>query len=391
MSTEMEHNKVCIYVGVLVGLPFLYVAVKALWNVFFHPLRGTPGPKLWIAFPVLRHFESIRGRLDISMTRFHGRYGDVVRFSPDEVSFITPQAWKDIYGHGHRQLQKFAFTSDMKTPDIISSNDSDHSRYRKALSHGFSMKGLGEQEPLLKGYIDRLIERLRKEALVDTPADMVKWYNLTTFDMIGDLAFGESFGGLQNQHLHFWVSAISNSIKVLSFIRAAADYPLLFKTVSFFLPKSLREARDRQIKYVEHTVKKRLGNDQLHGRGDFIDSMNRHREEKNGLTDNEIVANASILVIAGSETTATLLSGVTYWLLRTPHAYQRVVQEVRSAFQSEADITFRNATARLPYMLACLDEAFRIYPPVPTGLQRVTPAGELTIISGHEVTPGVGP
>jgi cytochrome P450 len=258
------------------------------------------------------------------------------------------------------------------------------------LSHGFSAKALQEQEPVLRGYIDQLIERLREDVRADVPTDMVKSYNLTTFDMIGDLAFGDSFGGLQNNRLHSWVTTFFNSVKVVSFRRAAVDYPLVFNIVSFFLPKSLSEARKRQIEYVENTVTKRLNNDLLHGRGDFIDSMNRHRGEKDGLSDTEIVANASVLVVGGSETTATLLSGVTYWLLRTPQALQKVVGEVRLAFKSEEEITFQNATRRLPYMLACLDEAFRMYPPVPAGLQRVTPAGEPTKISGYDIPPGVG-
>lgn len=52
-------------------------------------------------------------------------------------------------------------------------------------------------------------------------------------------------------------------------------------------------------------------------------------------------ANANILIIAGSETTVTLLSGVTYWLLRTPDALRKVTHEIRSSIKSDADITFQ--------------------------------------------------
>lgn len=385
----MELNRSSI-LAALAGLQLLYIFFKATRNVYFHPLSRIPGPKLWIAFPIWRHIMNMQGRLDVCMCMFHRKYGEVVRFGPDEVSFITVPAWKDIYGHGHRQLQKFIFTSDTKAPDIITGNDVDHSRYRKALAHGFSAKGLQEQEPLLRGYIDQLIRRLRDDVRANTSTNMVKWYDLTTFDMIGDLTFGTSFSGLQNKQIHYWVSTIFNSIKVLSFIRAAVDYPLVFSAASLFLPESLREARRKQIEYVENTVTNRLRNHLQHGRGDFIDSMNRHRGGKDALTDWEIVSNASVLVIAGSETTATLLSGVTYWLLRNPHALQKVTEEVRSAFHSEEEITFQSTTQRLPYMLACLDETFRMYPPVPAGLQRVTPAGEPTKISRYEIPPGVG-
>jgi len=83
---------------------------------------------------------------------------------------------------------------------------------------------------------------------------------------------------------------------------------------------------------------------------------------------------ASILVIAGSETTATLLCGVTFLLLRNPHALKKVTDEVRGAFNSEDEITLTSVNG-LTYMLACLNEALRMYPPVTSGLPRKIPAG----------------
>lgn len=55
--------------------------------------------------------------------------------------------------------------------------------------------------------------------------------------------------------------------------------------------------------------------------------------------------------------------------------------------KTEADITFNHVTSQLPYMLACLDEALRLYPPIPLGLPRIalTP----TYISGYEIASGV--
>jgi hypothetical protein len=38
----------------------------------------------------------------------HEKYGDVVRLAPDDLSFATKQAWKDIYMHrpGHKESKK---------------------------------------------------------------------------------------------------------------------------------------------------------------------------------------------------------------------------------------------------------------------------------------------
>jgi hypothetical protein len=85
-------------------------------------------------------------------------------------------------------------------------------------------------------------------------------------------------------------------------------------------------------------------------------------------------ANAEILVLAGSETTATLLSGCTYLLLTHPDKMEKLKQEVRSTFTSESDIT-ASSVNKLTYMLGVLNEALRMYPPVTSSLIRVVPAG----------------
>lgn len=105
-----------------------------------------------------------------------------------------------------------------------------------------------------------------------------------------------------------------------------------------------------------------------------------------GLTIEKLQANSSILIIGGSETTATLLSGVTYFLLTNPDCLRKLTEEVRSTFKAESEINF-TTVSQLPYMLACLDEALRMYPPVPIGLPRVVPRGGASIC-GHYVPEG---
>ncbi|RYP62290.1 hypothetical protein DL769_007360 [Monosporascus sp. CRB-8-3] len=364
----------------------LSIPVQAFYNLYIHPLSKIPGPKLWIAFPILGQIARVRGVLDAYMCDLHRTYGEAVRYGPDEVSIITEQAWRDIYDHRPNQLER-NILSTTRRPDIFDANEIDHDRYRKAMSHAFSPKGLQEQEPIVKGYLDMLIERLNQVAAKGEKTDMVQWFNFTLFDIIGDLAFGQSFGGLRDQVLHFTISFTFEAFKLLTYLEAGARYPLLLKLLELFTPKSIIEARDRKEEHAEATVKKRLENGSMHGRGDFMDAMLRNRGKPQGLTDRELVANASTLITAGSETTATILSGITYWLLRTPDIYEKVVKEVRSAYKSDSEILMNSTTTRLPFMIACFQEAFRLYPPVPSCLQRVTPETGITRISGYDIPP----
>lgn len=98
-------------------------------------------------------------------------------------------------------------------------------------------------------------------------------------------------------------------------------------------------------------------------------------------------ANSSSILIAGSETTATMLSGVTYLLLSNPDAMKKCVEEVRTSFKSEDEITLMSVNC-LTYMLACLNEALRSYPPVPFGMPRQVPSGGAAI-AGEFVPEGV--
>lgn len=96
------------------------------------------------------------------------------------------------------------------------------------------------------------------------------------------------------------------------------------------------------------------------------------------LKTENLEANSSTLVAAGSETTATALSGLTYHLLKNPAMLQRLTEEIREAFQSDEGIDFQTV-GDLPYLKACVDEILRVYPPTPSALPRTVPGGGATV------------
>lgn len=59
-------------------------------------------------------------------------------------------------------------------------------------------------------------------------SQMTQWYNWTTFDIIGDLVFGEPFGCLQDTCYHPWVSMILGSVKQTMFlVQIRRNWPAL--------------------------------------------------------------------------------------------------------------------------------------------------------------------
>ncbi len=102
---------------------------------------------------------------------------------------------------------------------------------------------------------------------------------------------------------------------------------------------------------------------------------------------NRLGAEATFLATAGADSTASILSGATYLLLQNPESMERLKGEVRSSFNKAADITIASV-GRLPYLLACLNEALRRFPPGLANFVRdVHGGGE--VIAGRFVPEGV--
>ncbi|KAI9706381.1 MAG: hypothetical protein M1836_003386 [Candelina mexicana] len=361
-----------------------YLIGLAIHNVYFSPLAKFPGPRLAAASPIPYTMQLFRGRLTHWVKELHDKYdSDVVRITPNDLSFINDSAWKDLYGHrpGHKPFQKDMFVY-FPAPNginsLLTANDSDHSRMRRLLSHAFSEKALKESQPLVQSYVDVLISQLRGQ--IRGPAqgkvDFTKWYNWTSFDIIGDLTFGESFDCLKDSQYHPWVRKLYDGIKAMTLASGLRRYPLLEKVLSVFIPK--RDARQKHFDLVSDKLERRikLGAE----RPDFISHILRHNDEK-GLTRPELEANASLLIVAGSETTSTLLCGTTFHLMKNREALGKVTDEVRQAFRTQNEITLQSVS-RLRYMLAVLDEGSRMYPAAHSGQPRRVPGGG-DMVAGH--------
>lgn len=319
--------------------------------------------------------------------RLHKQYGDVVRIAPNYLSFTDAEAWKDIYGfrHGKPEMDKHrpSYSRPLLGEHIIIANREDHSRFRKNLSQGFSDSSLRQQEPLIQNYVNLLIQGL-KEHSQNGPQNMCSWYNWTTFDIIGDLTFGEAFGCLKNSQYTAWVRMVFDSIKAGIYLNTLSAIPFGDKVAQYLIPKELAAKREAHYQTTVAKVNYRLNLQEE--RPDFLGYILKRKER--GFTYQEFLSNSNILIIAGSETTATALSGATYLLLKNPEAMAKLVHEIRSSFKSEDEITVYS-TATLKYLMACLEETLRVYPPVPVGFPRVVPKGG-DFVAGKWVPGGVG-
>lgn len=388
-------------VSTLVGIILAVALWTCVYNLYFHPLSHIPGPFFSRASGIPYTLRMRNGSIAVWIQDVHRRYGEVVRVAPGECSFISGEtAWQDIYGfrtgkHANggsylKDMQWFPPPHNGGSYSLVLAEGETHTRMRRNLSHAFSDKALRAQEPLIQTYVNLLVERLQEVCEEGRGVvDMTRWYNYATFDIITDLTFGEPLFCLRDRGYHAGVTLVYAAAKAVGLMAARRKYPMFDYYDRFYglfadTSKAIRQ-RGEFFALAAHKTKERIAQGSY--RPDFISYILKNNDiGEKALTMPEIVANSALLMVGGSETTATTLSGATYLMLRNPSVHAKVVEEVRSRFASSAQITIEEVN-KLDYMIAVLQEALRYYPPVATGFPRVVPV-EGDNISGHWIPGG---
>ncbi|OCK85010.1 cytochrome protein [Lepidopterella palustris CBS 459.81] len=376
--------------GVVVAFIVYYVST-AIYCVYFHQLSHIPGPTFNKFSKIPFAMSLVRGNFHTQIHAMHEKYGELIRFSPNHISYTNPDAWKDIYNYRtsvpHFGKDKMNYITPINGVESIHSTPDDvaHNRQRRALAHAFSEKALKEQESLVQSYIDLLMKRLGEE--VDGPkkgkTDLVRWLNWTTFDLVGDLTFGEPFNCLAKSDYHPWIALVFDSMRYSVWMVAAKQFPLLDRFLQRLIPKAVTQ---RMLDHHNLSVKKmdrRLA--EKRDRPDFVAYLVERGGGLENISLEEMHSNSNLIILGGSETSATALSGAIYYLSRNPEKFQRLVKEVRDNIKTKEDFTL-NKLAHLAYMNACLEESMRIYPPVCGYLPRTAPR-EGCVVAGKYVPP----
>jgi len=77
-------------------------------------------------------------------------------------------------------------------------NPHKHSEMRRMLSPAFSQRHLLKQEAIIGGIIDKFVRIIGEKAPPGSSGiNMTKWFEMSSFDILGEMAFGESFHSLE--------------------------------------------------------------------------------------------------------------------------------------------------------------------------------------------------
>ena len=167
--------------------------------------------------------------------------------------------------------------------------------------------------------------------------------------------------------------------------------PQILKTgIHKWLSPALIRDLERFIEYVKVHCDRRLACGGSNTYTDVFTAIHGARHSKTATltwTQAELESEAAVLVLAGSENTATAISATLFYLVHNPYALAEAQAEVRRTFSSPETIRSGDQLSSCQYLRACVDEAMRMSPPTPGLMPREVLPGGIDV-DGHHIPQG---
>ncbi|KAJ5635543.1 cytochrome P450 [Penicillium longicatenatum] len=366
----------------LLSLPLIFLILALSGAAFFiyssltGPLAHLPGP-FYTKFTGVVHFINIfRGKRHVYLTSLHAKYGPTVRINPREVSVVDSGSVKQVF----KTFLKPVFYENLTaepTPSVFTTTDPVyHAKLRKLLAGGMSESSLKSLQPVVQSKVNLLMSGLKKERDTKGYMDLYKWNHFYATDVIAELAFGQSFKTLEDGKDHQYVKDIQalvpyNILRVTVTGRPhkeTKDWPIWpFTAMEKINVRLLDHAQNALNRYRHHLAQSD------NPRPNFFDKIMGEKGHEAAITEDELVSNAKLYLVAGTDTLALPLTYLFYALLESPRVRARLLQDIKLAElpQQPTNDQLRAVT----YLDCVIDESLRLYPPIVGPLPRVVPEG----------------
>ncbi|KAJ4397736.1 hypothetical protein N0V93_001971 [Gnomoniopsis smithogilvyi] len=362
--------------------------VRYTYLLYFHPLARFPGPRLAAVSNVYYGIKWFSGRYPWVLEELFKKYGNVVRIAPNELVFCGPEAYYDIYNSAVRNREVFTKTNFQEIgenePGITAERDPDvHRDIARQLHPAFSSRSLKSQEPCLQELVDDFINHLEEAGTQGRGVDMTEWLDWLCFDIAGELAYGREFRHVKDSKSSVFLSTFQQVGLWGTINQVFKRFPLLHPIVWFLFPPSVVLTVPTLLRLNRQEVRARIDRRDRLAHPDYI----QHLFPQNGKempTEDWLLAQANVLIVAGFDPMTNLMNAVVYNLCRSPDKLQALCDEIRQVFQTYDEIT-PSVLQSLKYLNAVIEEGLRIHSNAAFGLPRVSPGH---MVDGYYVPKG---
>ncbi|KAI3397414.1 hypothetical protein diail_10745 [Diaporthe ilicicola] len=360
---------------------YLATAVRS-----WHRLKHIPGPFLgrfsyaWLAYLQQSGRQYYIYRDEIP------KFGHLVRVGPNELTTDDPEVLRRLTSARSQYGRDAWYTGGRWNPyahtmfTTLDTRLHDDIKSKTAIGYGDKNSAL---EPGVDAQIIALVRVIRDKYMHSTKfLDFGTLTSYFTMDVITKAGFGEAFGYLEKEEdLFGFLASVRDNWQ---FMGITLDVPWLRDILysSPFLkllgPKMTdKKGLGRLMKVGHDVIEKRMAKPKAAQINDMLGSFMSH-----GLSQDQCENEALFMIVAGSETTASVIRVTVLHILSAPMVYNRLKHEIKEAIKdgrvSHQPINIEEAK-RLPYLQAVIYEGMRMRSPAPGLYPKVVPAGGDTI------------
>ncbi|MGW9497687.1 cytochrome P450 [Streptomyces prasinus] len=232
---------------------------------------------------------------------------------------------------------------------VVTASGQAHVRKRRQLQPAFTHHEIAGYVEVMREEASGAADGWRPGQALDVREAMVK----LSLDMLVKTVFSGSLDERTFRRLRRDLSVVMNGVGSRVMLPDWAER----------LPLPVNRRFDRARDAVRATIDTAVGELQASGRdtGDMLSLLLRARDEETGqpLTSHQISSEILTLAVAGTETTASVLSWALYELARHPDAEDRVLGELDEVLGGRA-VTFEDLP-RLPFLNRVVTETLRLH------------------------------
>ncbi|KAH8810085.1 cytochrome P450 [Flagelloscypha sp. PMI_526] len=347
-----------------------------LHRLFFHRLRGFSGPLLAKLSRLYVTWTSSReAQQHLETHSLHQKYGDFVRIGPRELSICRASAIPALYGPQTRCTKSPFYGVTVTNPALNYIRDPpEHKRQRRIWDRALNATALHAYESGIVAKTTEMIEQIRSRC-ASGPLDMTEWFSFFVFDVMGELGLGKDFNAL----------ACGTQNSAMEGIRKVLFTTAIFGTIPWFLylmqlvPGLMAPSVVSFFEYCEKQVNEKKNVIQADSKPEDILSWLMKAARENAESPPSLPESARLLIIAGSDTTSSLLTNMLCYLLRNPHYMEELTSRLDTLFPDGDTDWSPDKVKTIPLLDDIMNETLRLAPGVPGGLPRLTPPEGLTI------------
>ncbi|KAJ5546438.1 hypothetical protein N7494_004023 [Penicillium frequentans] len=352
-----------------------------IYRLFFHRLHRFPGPTL---SKVSRFYDAyLAGKnlqYNVEIEKMHETYGDFIRTGPREICIVRKSALPLLHSP-QTQCSKSTFYAQSQTEskycNVNHTRDhDDHRRRRKAWDRGFSPKALATYEPSVGAKVDQLISHLEKN--LGQAIDISTWAMFLSFDIMGNVGFGKEFNNLATGVEHPRIKAIHDHMAILGIL---IHVPWLMNLVGR-IPGAANSFAGFFKWCEDEVVQKQKNWDVNEYPQDVVSWLLKAHVEKDvsaAPTPTALHEDSRVILVAGSDTTATTLASILYYLAKNPAVLSKLQRLLDEAMPGGSGEWSYEKAKSVTYLDDVINETLRLRPAVMEGGYRVTPPEGLQV------------